>query len=58
MIDLTQYSRIERFRNSRVAKFFAENHGGKFLGWIEQQTTYKIRGIGASDNGCYIVVWE
>ena len=58
MTDLTQYSRIERFRNERSAKFFAEYHGGKFLGWIEQQTTYKIRGIGASDSGCYIVVWE
>ena len=53
-----KYSRIMRFRNDRIAKFFANNHGGKYLGWLEQKTTYKVRGIGASDKGCYIVVWE
>tara|TARA_B100000927_G_scaffold233784_1_gene194119 strand:+ start:830 stop:1006 length:177 start_codon:yes stop_codon:yes gene_type:complete len=58
MIDFSKYSRIERFRNSRAAKFFAENFGGDYLGWIEQKTTYKVRGIGASDKGCYVVVWE
>ena len=58
MIDLSKYSRVERFRNSRAALLFSTNHGGKYLGWVEQQTTYKVRGIGASDNGCYIVVWE
>ena len=57
-MDLSQYSRVERFRNINVAKLFANNHGGIFLGWIDEQTTYKVRGIGASDNGCYIVVWE
>lgn len=57
-MDLSQYSRVERFRNINVAKLFANNHGGIFLGWIDEQTTYKVRGIGASDSGCYIVAWE
>ena len=51
-----------RFRNFRVAKFFAEFHGGIYKGWVEEETAFKItRGAGtisSSDKGCYIVVWE
>ena len=51
-----------RFRNSRVAKFFANFHGGIYKGWVEGKTTFKItRGAGpisGSEKGCYIVVWE
>ena len=31
-----------RFRNNRVAKFFANNHGGIYKGWVEGKTTFKI----------------
>ncbi len=51
-----------RFRNSRVAKFFADFHGGIYKGWVEGETAFKItRGAGtisSYDKGCYIVVWE
>ena len=56
------YSRIMRFRNSRVAKFFANNHGGIYKGWVDESTTFTIkRGAGpisSNDKGCYVVVWE
>tara|TARA_B100000941_G_C28264262_1_gene428163 strand:+ start:108 stop:296 length:189 start_codon:yes stop_codon:yes gene_type:complete len=56
------YSRIMRFRNSRVAKFFANFHGGIYKGWVDETTTFTIkRGAGpisGNDKGCYIVVWE
>ena len=59
------FKRIMRFRNNRVAKFFANNHGGIYKGWVEGKTTFKItRGaksktyISGNDKGCYIVVWE
>ena len=57
-MDLKKYSRIEMFRNSRVAKCFANKSNGIYLGWVVQETTYNVRGIGATENGCYIVVWE
>ena len=48
---------ILKFRNSRAAKFFAENHGYEYLGWIEEQTTFSIqRGSGDishTDGGSY-----
>ena len=57
-----KYSRIMRFRNDRSAKFFANNHGGIYKGWIEGETVFTIkRGAGpisSYDKGCYIVVWE
>ena len=34
------YSRIMRFRNSRVAKFFANFHGGIYKGWVDETTTF------------------
>ena len=34
-----------RFRNSRVAKFFANFHGGIYKGWVEGKTTYKIQAV-------------
>ena len=50
-----------RFRNNRVAKFFADNHGGIYKGWVEGKTTFKIT-RGARPylvmRRCYIVVWE
>ena len=56
------FKRIMRFRNNRVAKYFANNHGGIYKGWVEGKTTFKItRGAGpisGSEKGCYIVVWE
>ena len=56
------FSRIMRFRNNRVARFFADNHGGIYKGWVQGNTTYNItRGAGtvsAKENGSYIVVWE
>ena len=59
---MKNYSRVMRFKNSRVAKFFAEFHGGIYKGWVEGETAFKItRGAGtisSSDKGCYIVVWE
>ena len=59
---MKNYSRVMRFRNSRVAKFFADFHGGIYKGWVEGKTAFKItRGAGtisSSDRGCYIVVWE
>ena len=39
---MTKYYRIMRFRNSRVAKFFADFHGGIYKGWVEGKTTYQI----------------
>ena len=57
-MDLKKYSRIEMFRNSRVAKWFANKSNGIYLGWVVQETTYNVRGIGATEDGCYIVVWE
>ena len=58
-----KYSRIMRFRNDRIAKFFANNHGGIYKGWIEGETVFTIkrvysRPISSYDKGCYIVVWE
>lgn len=51
---------ILRFRNERCARYFAENHGYKYLGWIEEQTTFSIaRGSGDIshvDGGSYQVV--
>ena len=59
---MTEYSRIMRFRNSRVAKYFAVEHGGTYMGWVDGDTTFKItRGnglISSKDKGCYIVIWE
>ena len=56
------FKRIMRFRNNRVAKFFANNHGGIYKGWVEGKTTFKsTRGAGpisGNEKGCYIVVWE
>tara|TARA_Y100000114_G_C11609008_1_gene254177 strand:+ start:96 stop:320 length:225 start_codon:yes stop_codon:yes gene_type:complete len=56
------FSRIMRFRNNRVAKFFADVHGGIYKGWVKGNTTFNItRGAGtisAKEEGCYIVVWE
>ena len=34
------FKRIMRFRNNRVAKFFADNHGGIYKGWVEGNTTF------------------
>ena len=56
------YSRIMKFRNPRVAKMFADNHGGIYKGLVKGNTTFNItRGAGtisAKEEGCYIVVWE
>ena len=56
------FSRIMRFRNSRVARFFADVHGGIYKGWVQGNTTFNITRssgtISAKENGCYIVVWE
>jgi len=57
-MDLSKYSRVERYRNSRAAKHYAEHSNGIYLGWVEESTTFEVRGIGATENGCYIVVWE
>jgi hypothetical protein len=51
-----------RFRNNRVARFFADVHGGIYKGWVQGNTTFNITRssgtISARENGCYIVVWE
>ena len=56
------FSRIMRFRNNRVARFFADVHGGIYKGWVQGNTTFNITRssgtISAKENGCYIVVWE
>ena len=56
------FSRIMRFRNNRVAKFFADVHGGIYKGWVKESTTFTIkRGdepITFVSEGCYVVVWE
>ena len=56
------FKRIMRFRNNRVAMFFADNHGGIYKGWVEENTTFTIkRGdepITFVSEGCYVVVWE
>ena len=56
------FSRIMRFRNNRVAKFFSDNHGGIYKGWVDESTTFTIKRSGipvtVTDKGCYIVVWE
>ena len=33
------FSRIMRFRNNRVARFFADVHGGIYKGWVKGNTT-------------------
>ena len=59
-----KYSRVERFNNPRVAKFFANAHNYKYVGYVEDATkfvdTHKTRGgsVSENDQGCYIVVWE
>ena len=40
-----KYSRIMRFRNDRIAKFFANNHGGIYKGWIEGETVFTIKRV-------------
>ena len=56
------FKRIMRFRNNRVAKFFADNHGGIYKGWVKESTTFTIKRSGiptsGNDKGCYVVVWE
>ena len=56
------YSRIMKFRNPRVAKMFADNHGGIYKGWVDESTTFTIIRSGnpvtVTNEGCYVVVWE
>ena len=56
------YSIIMKFRNPRVAKMFADNHGGIYKGWVKESTTFTIKRSGiptsGNDKGCYVVVWE
>lgn len=51
-----------KFRNPRVAKMFADNHGGIYKGWVKESTTFTIKRSGiptsGNDKGCYVVVWE
>ena len=62
MSENANYSRIMKFRNPRVAKMFADNHGGIYKGWVDESTTFTIKRSGtptsSDDNGCYVVVWE
>ena len=51
-----------KFRNPRVAKMFADNHGGIYKGWVKEATTFTIKRSGihtsGNDKGCYVVVWK
>ena len=62
MIDSEKYERVECYRSERVAKMFADNHGGIYKGWVKESTTFTIKRSGiptsGNDKGCYIVVWE
>ena len=57
-----KYSRVERFNNPRVAKFFANAHGGKYVGYVEDATKFVVKrvsgSVSGSTQGCYLVVWE
>ena len=51
-----------KFKNPRVAKFFAQSHGGIYKGWVDESTTFTIIRSGnpvtVTNKGCYVVVWE
>lgn len=53
---------ILRFRNERCARYFADNHGYEYLGFVKEQTTFSIsRGSGDIshvDGGSYQVSKE
>ena len=57
-----KYSRVERFNNPRVAKHFANSHGGKYVGYVKDATKFVVKRVSGSvtgtTQGCYIVVWE
>ena len=57
-----KYSRVERFNNPRVAKFFANAQGGKYVCYVEDATKFVVKrvsgSVSGSTQGCYIVVWE
>jgi hypothetical protein len=50
---------ILRFRNERCARYFADNHGYEYLGFVKEYTTFSIsRGSGDIshvDGGSYQV---
>ena len=57
-----EVARIERFRNDRVARYFAEEHGGEYMGWIDNPTVFTVKrndeAITKTDDGAYIVIWK
>ena len=57
-----EVARIERFRNDRVAKFFAEKFGGEYHGWVNDPTVFTVKrsgdAISHTDDGAYIVTWK
>jgi len=57
-----EVARVERFRNDRVARYFAEEHGGEYMGWVENPTVFTVKrndeAITKTDDGAYIVIWN
>ena len=57
-----EVARVERFRNDRVARYFAEEHGGEYMGWIVNPTVFTVKrnddAITKTDDGAYIVIWK
>ena len=57
-----EVARVERFRNDRVARYFAEEHGGEYMGWVENPTVFTVKrndeAITKTDDGAYIVIWK
>ena len=50
-----KYSRVERFNNPRVAKFFANAHGGKYVGYVEDATKFVVKRVSGSVSGLSLI---
>ena len=60
MIDSEKYERVECYRSERVAKMFAQNSNGTYMGFIKTPVNYGIKFGVYKDiqEGAYVVVWE
>jgi len=54
--------RVMRFRNSRIAKWFAEKYDGEYMGWIFDNTGFIIERKGEQiesiDGGAYVTFFK